>query len=74
MPALQPERDSLLVNGGTTTSTRGRGRERRRNTFNVIAIDDQSVRVTIYRRELGARDFAPVSRHEYPRAGKAMSP
>jgi 3',5'-cyclic AMP phosphodiesterase CpdA len=58
----------LIVQCGTSTSRRGRAREREKNSFNWIRITDRSIRITHYMffSELGG--FAPVSRHLFPRA------
>ncbi|MEX2111825.1 MAG: metallophosphoesterase family protein [Pirellulales bacterium] len=57
----------IVVQSGTTTSQRGRAREREKNSFNLIQIEARTVHVThhMYFSELGG--FAPVSRHEFPR-------
>lgn len=60
----------IIVQSGTTTSRRGRAREREKNTFNLIRIGEQVIRVThyMYFGELDA--FAPASRHIFPRRGR----
>lgn len=57
----------IIVQSGTTTSRRGRAREREKNSYNVIRIGPQSVHIThhMFFSDLGG--FAPVSRHEFPR-------
>jgi 3',5'-cyclic AMP phosphodiesterase CpdA len=57
----------VIVQSGTTTSRRGRAREREKNSYNVIRIGPRSVNVThnMFFTELGG--FAPVARHEFPR-------
>jgi 3',5'-cyclic AMP phosphodiesterase CpdA len=57
----------IIAQCGTTTSQRGRGKEREKNTFNVIKIGDDVVRIThyMYFHEVGG--FAPVGRHIFPR-------
>lgn len=57
----------VIVHSGTTTSRRGRAREREKNSFNVIKIGPEAIRVThrMYFSELGG--FAPVGRHVFPR-------
>jgi 3',5'-cyclic AMP phosphodiesterase CpdA len=57
----------VILHSGTTTSSRGRGGERERNTCNWIRVDERSMIVSHYRwhRELGR--FAEQSRHWYPR-------
>jgi len=57
----------IIAQSGTTTSQRGRAREREKNTFNLIKIGPDVVRIThfMYFHEVGG--FAPVSRHIFPR-------
>lgn len=59
-------RPVLLVHTGTTTSRRGRGWERRRNSCNWITIEKDRVVVShlLWHRGKG---FLEWSRHEYPR-------
>lgn len=59
----------IIVQSGTTTSRRGRAREREKNSFNHIRITDAVVRVTHYMFFSDTGGFAPVSRHLFPRAG-----
>ncbi len=69
-PSKNRESGIIIVHSGTTTSQRGRAREREKNSFNVIEIDEQLVRVThqMFFHDLGG--FAPVSRHVFPRRGR----
>ena len=66
-----PERDHgiIIVQSGTTTSRRGRAREREKNSFNHIRVTDVAIRVTHYMYFSDTGGFAPVSRHLFPRAG-----
>lgn len=57
----------VILHSGTTTSNRGRGGERERNTCNWIRIDDQSMVVSHYRWHHNLERFAEHSRHWYPR-------
>lgn len=61
------ERGIIIVQSGTTTSRRGRARERAKNSFNVVRVGSDLVEIThsIYFRD--ATGFAPVSRHIFPR-------
>jgi hypothetical protein len=58
----------LIVQCGTSTSRRGRAREREKNTFNWIRITDRSIRITHYMYFAEADGFVPLSRHLFPRA------
>ncbi|MCP3904645.1 MAG: 3',5'-cyclic-nucleotide phosphodiesterase [Planctomycetes bacterium] len=64
------EHGTIIVQCGTTTSRRGRGREREKNSFNVIDVDGELLRVTHYLYFEEERRFAPVSRHLFPRPGR----
>lgn len=63
---------TLVVQCGTTTSRRGRARERGENSFNLIRVGRGSLEVTRYLhfREEGA--FAPVSRYAFPRSPRRV--
>lgn len=65
-----PGAEILVVQAGTATSSRGRGRERARNSFNLVRIDSDAIRVTphLYFEDLDA--FAPIADHFFPRAGR----
>ncbi|NJD09098.1 MAG: 3',5'-cyclic-nucleotide phosphodiesterase [Gemmatimonadetes bacterium] len=68
-PGERQRRGIIIVQSGTSTSQRGRARERQQNSFNLVRIGADRVRVThyLYFAELGG--FAPVSRHCFPRPG-----
>ncbi len=69
VPRDRQERGIAVVQCGTTTSSRGRGRERFRNTLNVVEIDRERIRVThtLWSAEDGI--FWPASEHVFPRGG-----
>jgi 3',5'-cyclic AMP phosphodiesterase CpdA len=60
----------VIVQCGTTTSRRGRAREREKNSFNWIRITEETIRITHYMYFGQAEGFAPVSRHIFPRASR----
>ena len=66
---IDREHGIVIVQCGTTTSRRGRGREREKNSFNVIEIDGDIINVTHYLYFDDECRFAPVSRHGFPRPG-----
>lgn len=68
-PGEDREHGIIIVQSGTSTSRRGRAREREKNSFNYIRITDTVVRVTHYMFFSDTGGFAPVSRHLFPRAG-----
>jgi len=57
----------VILHSGTTTSDRGRGGERERNTCNWIRVDARSMVVSHYRWHPEAGRFLEHSRHWYPR-------
>jgi 3',5'-cyclic AMP phosphodiesterase CpdA len=69
-PDHPPGHGIRLVQAGTSTSSRGRGRERGRNSFNLIRVGRSSIRITphLYFEDLVG--FAPVGHQVYPRAGR----
>ncbi len=69
-PGDLQRRGIAIVQCGTTTSSRGRGRERFKNTFNLIQIDDHEIRVA-HHAWIGERGrFMPMSKHVFPRGAK----
>ena len=72
-PGNVRDRGIIIVQCGTTTSRRGRGREREKNSFNLIRIGDEMVDVTHYLYFDADEEFAPLSRHLFPRPGKRFA-
>ena len=66
------ERGIIVVQCGTSTSRRGRGREREKNSFNLINVGPEMLRVTHYMYFREVDDFAPLSRHFFPRNGRGF--
>ena len=66
-PGKDREHGIIIVQSGTSTSRRGRAREREKNSFNHIHIGDDIIRVTHYMYFDDAGGFQPVSRHIFPR-------
>ena len=64
------ERGIIIVQSGTTTSRRGRAREREKNTFNLIQMGTDMLQVTHFMHFHEDDGFGPVSRHLFPRHGK----
>jgi 3',5'-cyclic AMP phosphodiesterase CpdA len=69
-PGRDREHGIIIVQSGTTTSRRGRAREREKNSLNVIRMGEDRVRVTHYMYFDELLGFAPVSRHVFPRPGR----
>lgn len=61
------EHGIIIVQSGTSTSRRGRAREREKNSFNLLYVTDTEVLIShyMYFHDLGR--FAPFSRHRFPR-------
>jgi len=68
-PGEHRERGIIIVQCGTTTSRRGRAREREKNSFNLIEIHG-GIRITHYMYFDDADGFEPVSRHVFPQPGR----
>lgn len=64
------EHNIVLVQCGTSTSRRGRAREREKNTFNVVRLDDRRIRVTHYMYFEAVGRFLPLSHHAFYRGGR----
>ncbi|CAN5823504.1 metallophosphoesterase [soil metagenome] len=69
-PGRDRDHGMIIVQSGTTTSRRGRAREREKNTLNLIRVGDDRVRVTHYMYFDELLGFASVSRHLFPRPGR----
>ena len=69
-PGHHRDRGVIIVQCGTTTSRRGKGRERDENTFNLIETDSRTLVVTHYLYFEQIRKFAPLSKHIFPRNGR----
>lgn len=71
-PGNHRDRGIIIVQCGTTTSSRGRGRERNENTFNLVEVGPKTLSVTHYMYFEKRREFAPLSRHLFPRPGTKL--
>jgi 3',5'-cyclic AMP phosphodiesterase CpdA len=69
-PGRDREHGIIIVQSGTTTSRRGRAREREKNTLNVVRVGEDRVRITHYMYFDELLGFAPISRHVFPRPGR----
>ncbi|HEX6306772.1 MAG TPA: metallophosphoesterase [Longimicrobiales bacterium] len=68
-PGLDREHGIIIVQSGTTTSQRGRAREREKNTLNLVRVGEDRVRITHFMYFDELLGFAPISRHVFPRSG-----
>ena len=66
-PGVNRERGIIIAQSGTSTSRRGRGREQEKNTFNVVEIFRQTIRISHYMYFKSLDGFVPNSRHEFRR-------
>ncbi|MCL4838130.1 MAG: metallophosphoesterase [Thermoanaerobaculia bacterium] len=64
-PGLGPP--FLIVHCGTTTSDRGRGRERRAHSCTWIEIDGEAIALSMLRHDPASGRFAERERHRFPR-------
>lgn len=71
-PGVHRDRGIIVAQCGTTASRRGRGREREKNSFNLIKIGEEMLRITHYMYFDAVGEFAPVSRHIFPRPGRTF--
>lgn len=71
-PGHHRDRGVIIVQCGTTTSRRGKGRERDENTFNLIEADSESLTVTHYLYFEESGRFAAISKHSFPRRGRTL--
>lgn len=69
-PGKHRDRGIIIVQSGTTTSRRGRAREREKNSFNLIQIGPEMVYITHYMYFDENDAFGPISRHIFPKHGK----
>ncbi|TWT60602.1 metallophosphoesterase family protein [Rubinisphaera italica] len=63
------DRGIIIVQSGTTTSYRGRGREKEKNSLNLLRVDSRMIQITHYIYFHEHDRFEPVSRHSFPRPG-----
>lgn len=61
------DRGVVIVQSGTTTSGRGRARERAKNSFNTIRVSPDAIEVTHHMHFDDADGFAPFSIYAFPR-------
>jgi 3',5'-cyclic AMP phosphodiesterase CpdA len=67
-PGTHRNRGIIIAQCGTTTSQRGRGREREKNSLNLIEIRNSTIAVTHYMYFHESDSFEAFSRHMFRRA------
>ena len=70
LPGAGREDGIVIVQCGTTSSSRGRGRERLRNSLNHVRTAEREVRVTRYLWADVEREFLPHSEHRFGARGR----
>lgn len=68
------EHGIVIAQSGTSTSRRGRAREREKNTFNVLRLDARAIEATHHMYFDDAGGFVPTSRHTFFRRGRPPLP
>lgn len=68
-PGQKPNRGIILVQSGTTTSRRGRAREREKNSLNLLNLMENTFHITHFLFNDGEEAFLPISKHLFPRPG-----
>jgi 3',5'-cyclic AMP phosphodiesterase CpdA len=63
----------IIVQCGTSTSRRGRAREREKNSFNLIRIGTDMVHITHYMYFDDADSFEAITQYTFPRPGKRLT-
>lgn len=73
-PGVDRDHGVVIVQSGTTSSRRGRARERAKNSFNVVRLAGDHLEIThfMYFDDLGR--FAPFSMHAFPRRDNRYFP
>lgn len=71
-PGHNRERGVIIVQCGTTTSRRGKGRERDENTLNLIEARADKLTVFHYLYFEHKQQFEPISQHIFPRNGQSF--
>ena len=69
-PQTDDARRMVIAHSGTTTSTRGRARERGQNSLNLIQIGEGEVSIIPHLLHRARREFLPTGTHTFPRLGE----
>ncbi len=67
------DRGIIIVQCGTSTSHRGRGKECEKNSLNIVCVESGKLHVTHYMYFHDRDRFEPVSRHTFPRPGRQFN-
>ena len=63
----------IIIQCGTSTSRRGRAREREKNSFNLIKVGSDLLHITHFMYFDDSDSFEPISQYTFPRPGKRLS-
>lgn len=74
LPGDRRRHPVVIVQSGTTSSSRGRAREKLRCSFNVLRIDGETIEVTHHHFDRERDTFRPTSVHLFPRRPRASLP
>lgn len=69
-PPAEGRRGMIIAHSGTTTSRRGRARERNKNSFNLIGISGDHMVITHHEFMAREGEFVPVRSHILPRGSR----
>lgn len=69
-PGTDREHGVVIVQSGTSTSRRGRAREREKNSFNVLRLQRSAIEVEHYMYFDDVRNFETTARHTFYRRGR----
>ncbi len=61
------QQNVIVSQCGTSTSRRGRGQDKRKNSFHLITIADDSICIVRYTYHLDAKRFVPIQEHVFQR-------
>jgi len=61
------DKGPIIVQAGTATSRRGKGKERGKNSYNVIVVDQTAIEVTCHRYQADLHRFEPVWTERFDR-------
>ena len=66
----ESQKEVVIVQCGTSTSRRGRGRDRDKNTFNIIEVQEQTIKVLRYLYIESEKAFMLSAEYRFPRPGQ----
>lgn len=74
LPGTERRHPVVIVQSGTTSSSRGRAREKLRCSFNVLRVDGETIEVAHHHFDRDLDAFRPSSLHVFPRRPRAALP